>query len=535
MSSYLIVFPGQNEPSPFLVPTLYSYGDCSAVPSPQTLTLYINTLLEDGKSRALLIGTGRTTTEALWAQTRDNTIDNVFEYSLISLNEEALYNLFCLNYYCFEEPTEEVLIESNGTCNEMEAASGVYGYIDSDPGVAFIVANKGPDFMHVYAALPIAEQEDATYYILNPSRHRADYIQSFTLRALENGTEVTIVPTETVSVFRPATPTLELITETVEAYDEYVIYFDPLETVWIEVEVESCGSTASLTGTLVRSSHELAVFSAQALCNETLNAIPDDQTEVLPFSYIFSPQRQLPPVNRWGTRHVTDLMKLHLFPEKDKEFYVVSFSILAIAESDVSITCYGPEAKTVCSANQILGEGEVWRYEVQLKTMLEAEVVFIEGSDSILVLHEAYSREEDTVYHSELLQPNKWFSRKQMVPVLHSLDADSLDAQPEVFVVNLVIPDKDVQMPQIRVWDNKENEQPSKLEDFNLISSYSRLTIQGHTLVRILLDSAAYDGRDYVLQFTIASAADSGKDIKFGASIFSFGGYAYSNGYLLGM
>jgi hypothetical protein len=516
---------GESDLSPFLVPTLYSYGECSAVPQPQTLTIYLNTHKHDGQSRATLTGMGKSTVRALWHLSRDNEINNVFEFPLIELNHEALYPFFCLNYYCYGEPTEEVLTESNGTCNRRRAASGVYGIIDEDPTVSFIVANKGPNFIHVYPALPINYlSSNATYYILNPTRYQDGYIQGIALRALENGTEVTLVPTVDVSIFRPAT--LDMEVETVGAYEEFVLYFDPLETVWIEVEVQSCDGTVSLTGTQIISSDELAVFSTQALCNSTSS--PNNR--VLPFSSIISPLRQLPPVSKWGTQYITDLKKLSSFPEAGGEFYFVSFSIQTDVKSTVNITCFhGDEMMPACSAHQVLGPGEVWHYKLQLKTMLDAEVIYIEGTTPIIVLHEVYSQRREDVYHSEMLQPTEWFSTKQMLPVLQPFDS-----QPEVFVVNLIVPDAHLKTRQIRVWDNAENEEPSELDDFSLIFNYSLSVIQGDTLVRIFLVPTAYNrSRDYVLHFNITDE-ESGKQIKYGASIFSFGAYAYSSGYVLG-
>lgn len=499
--------------------------------------------MQRGQSRVFLIGTDRSTTGALWHQTSDNTIENVYEYPLIALNQDAPYYFFCLNYYCYETPTKEVLMESHDTCNQAEAASGVYGIVDSDPTVSFIVTNVGPDFMHIYPALPINyPSPNATYYILNPTRLQDGYIQGFVLRSLLNGTEVTIVPTVAVNIFRPATPELELETEPVEAYEEHVLYFDQYETVWIEVEVEKCDGSVSLTGTLIQSSHELAVFSTQGLCNETSDSSSNNETdttssptdapyEALPFSYLFSVSSQLPPVSQWGTRFISDAKKMKFFPESNEDFYVVSFSILSAEESNISITCYNDqEAMLACSVKQAIRPGEVWQHKLQLETVLKAEAVYIEGTAPMMVLYETYSqRSRDGVYHSEMLQPTEWFSSKQMLPVLQSFQLES-----QTYFVSLVVPDVNVEMKHIWVWDNRDNEQPSRLDDFELVSSYSRSVVQGDTLVRILLDPNGYNGTDYVLQFTIASDKLR-RDLKFGASIFSFGAYAYSNGYILGM
>ena len=638
--------PGQLESSHFLVPALYSNGHCEAVPSPQTLKIYLTTQLEDANSYARLLATGRTTRYLLWALNNDNSIDNVFEYPLIALNSEATFSLFCLNFYCDEEPTKSILRESNGTCSRKGASSGVYGVVDNDPNVSFLVSNKGPDFMHVYSALPIGSLETVEYYILNPSRYQGNYIQAFSLRSLhQNGTEVTFIPTAAVKIYRPATRRLR--TRTVQAYDEAVLFLGSLETVWIEVELESCDSVVTLTGTRIESSYEIAVFSAQGICNEAFNSLPDtsndktpdssssyddssssygdysgsgsygdysgsyddslgpygdysgsyddssgsygdysgsygdyyddsayyrdysgsddisqgmdysgsgsgsgsdsyeyeysdsasqddydyDTSDTVPFSYIVSPLRQLPPVSRWGKLHVTDLKKLALFSEDDSmQFFIVSFSILSSARSEVTISCYGTvDDETICKAAQVVGKGEVWRYELHLKTMLQAEVVVIEGDDPILVLHEVYSQGSE--YHSELLQPAEWHLRKQMVPILYPLGPVEPESNPDLaFAISLVVPNQLVETEYVTVWDNRESRSPSNLDEYRLISSYTHTRVHGHTLIRIMLDPAGYDRKDYILQF----AMNSTETTMFGASVFAFGGYAFSNGYVLG-
>lgn len=347
-----------------------------------------------------------------------------------------------------------------------------------------------------------------------------------------------MVPTSTVRLYRPAL--FEFKPVSVQAYERIVLYFKYFETVWVEAEVESCDSRVTLTGTLIESSFEMAVFSVQALCNETsppntsihyddssnsTNVTTSDLSHPLPFSFILSPLRQLPPVNQWGTLHIVDLKKLSSIFVPDKRFFVVSFSILSAAESFVTITCHGPEG-AVCNANQLVGKGETWRYDLHVKSMLQAEAVTIEGNAPIIVLHEVYSQGQYEPHHSELLQPTNWFLNKQMIPIMYSLGSHS-----QTFVVSLVIPNEFMTMEWIVVWDNRENTSPSKLDDYDLIKSHSYSTVKGHTLVNIVMDSRGYEGQDYVVQFAINH---TDQNAKFGASIFSYGGYSFSNGYIRG-
>lgn len=508
--------------------------------------MYLTTQLQEDTSRALLFGSGRSTFRFLWVYDRDNIISNVFEYPLLKLYPEAKNRLVCLNYYCDEEPTSETRLISNGTCSIKEAASGVYAHITLDPTVSFIVSNKGPNFMIMYAALPFSVHEGATYHILNPTRYLENYIQAFALRALEsNNTEVTIVPTSPVKIYRPAIhPEFEITTA--KAYDEIVITILPFETVWVQAEVTSCDSRVSLTGTLIESSSEMSVFSAQALCNETAITQPnstdinqnttasgddddDDATnDILPFSFIFNPLHQLPPVNRWGSLYIVDLKTLQLFSGADMEYYVLSFIIISAAKSQVTITCHAPEATTICKANQLVGKGGIWRYELLAKNMLQVQAVVIEGKGQIMVLHEIYSQRRDETHHSQLLQPTEWFLNKQAVPVAHSLDG----MQPQAFAISLVIPNDYMSMETIMVWDNMKHESPSLLDDYELIQSYSHSIVEEYAVVHILLDPTGYDEKDYVVRFALNSTDN---EARFGASIFSYGGYAYSNGYILGM
>lgn len=529
-----------------MVPALFSRGNCSAVPYPQTLTIYLTTQQQEGKSRAFLVASGKSTTRFLWSLARNNLIENVFEYGLLELHHLASSPLFCLNYYCDESPTSEIFVSSNGTCFRKNGASGVYAWIDQDPTISFVVSNKGPDFMLLYAALPFTSAENTTYHILHPTRHTDNYVQAFALRAVADGiTEVTFIPTSPVKIFQ--TPmALEMIVITrAEAYSEVVLHLLPFQTVWVEVEVESCDSLAqTLTGTVVKSSYEIMVHSAQALCNETLinsthgshalssadNSSDDTSSDTsLAFSFVLNPIHQLPPVHRWGTLYISDLNKLKLFSIADMEFYILSFSIVSATESEVSITCRSPRGN-VCEARQLLGEGEIWQYRLQANRMLEAEAVVIRGTGPVLVLHEVYSHgRQDRVIHAELLQAQEWFSNRQAVPVARSLGPEG-QAAAQQYVISLVIPNKRASpLPEeILVWDNMERESPSPLDDYQPIQNYSYSTVDDHTLVHLVLDPTTYEGRDYVVRFSLN---DTGR---LGASIFSSGGYAFSNGYILG-
>lgn len=482
----------------------------------------------------MIFATGRTTTHGLWVLNRNNIIDNVFKFTLLALTHEALSRLFCLSYFCFEDPTEEILLRSNGTCSRKQASSGAYIYVDNDPTVSLIVSNKGPNFMNVYAALPLTEGQNVTYHILNPTRYRENYIHAFAVRALDD-TEVTILPTSAVKIFRPAVDTFPNVkVEIFEAYDEVVLQLSSLETVWVEAVVEACDSGVTLTGTLIESFYEIAVFSAQALCNKTFistsNSTGNDSdvaSNTLPFSFILNPLRQLPPVHKWGTLYLSDLTKLSSFYSDDMEHFVVSFSILSASQSDVTITCYSGE-EVVCSANQVTGEGEIWRYELFIKTMHPADAIVIKGSAPMLVLHEVYSQRRDPEeYHSELLQPTEWFLEKQAVPILHALQAP----HPQAVVVNLVM-EKNMSSGNILVWDNRDSTLPRTLGSYKGILNYSLSEVADYVLVHIKMDPTAYGGGDYVLQFAVNSTDN---DTKFGASVFSHGGYAYSNGYILGI
>ena len=521
------------------------------MPYPQTLTIYLTTQqLVYNTSRVFLAASGRSTFRFLWALNNNNAIDNVFEYDLLELHDEAKYSLNCLNYYCNEKPSDEVLQISNGTCSDRDSTSGVYAYIDFDPTVSFIVSNKGPNFMILYAALPISGQQDVTYHILNPTRYLENYIQAFALRGLNaNNTEVTIIPTTHVKVFRPAL-TSGIVVTMAEAYDTIYLTVLPFETVWVEVEVTSCDSTDTLTGTIIKSSNEMAVFSAQALCNETFvpysnstdndtayDYVYDDDEDnavsgSLAFSFILNPLYQIPPTHRWGDLYIVDLKKLALFGA-EMEFYVVSFSILSSTESQVSITCHGPEQTPACKANQLLDEGEIWNYELRIKSTLPAEAVVIRASGPIMVLHEIYSQGRDDAHHMELLQSTEWFLNvSQAVPVAYSLK----DTQPQAFAVNLIISnDYPATSKKILVWDSVEIRTPRLIENYSLVQNYSYSTVDGYTLVHILLDPIGYNKTDFVLRFAVYSALSTyDQATRFGASIFSYGGYAYSNGYILG-
>lgn len=509
------------------------------MPYPQTLHLYLTTQLEDADSRALLIATGKSSVGVFWALQRDNVIRNVFDYPLIQLHNEVENFLFCLNSYCYEQPTEAVFNASNGVCSERDATSGLYSFIGQDLTISFIVSNKGPNFMHVYAALPFDDRQNVTYYVLNPTQYPDNYIQGFAIRALESDATITIFPTSTVRIFRPFQSVItsfeaSLDIMTVEAYDEVTLILRAPENVWVEAVVETCNSQVTLTGTRIESSHETAIHSVQALCNKTMDFGQNDTVSMvdgipnsLPFSTIMSPLRQLPPVYKWGTLFFSDLKKLRSFSESEMKYFVISFSIIAAEESEVSIKCHSPNA-LLCHAVQSMREGEVWQYQLQIQSMLQAEAIVIRGTGPIMVLHEIYAQERQQVYHSELVQPVEWFTIQQAVPILYSFAP-----QPQTFFVTLTIPGDTVKTEHILIWDNRDNQTKMALDDYRLIKAQSSSSIENHTLFHLEIDPFGYGGRDFVIQFVINNTEHEAVT-KFGASMFSYNGYAFSNGYVLG-
>lgn len=390
--------------------------------------------------------------------------------------------------------------------------------------------------MNIYAVLPISTiQQDFKYYILNPSQYLEEYTQALAIRAYLNHTEVSITPTSPIRIFHP-NDLPEINFDYVEANSRAVLYFKAYETVWIEPVVEKCDSTVTLTGTLIESSHDIAVFSSQALCNKSSNSTTDyaigsgtgsnfvtATTSKLPFSFIVNHLHQLPPVRRWGTHFVSDLFKLNLFPPAEMDYFIISFSAMSDRKSEVSIKCY-KHGETICSGRQHLSNGTVWRYELQMKEMLLADAIIIKSNHPILVLHETYSKSKDRVFYSELLQPTEWFSRQQVIPISHSLVSLS-----QAFIISLVIPNEYFTLQEINIWDNRGNETPLVLDDYELISSYSHSRVEDNTLVHITVDPMGYNSSDFVLKFAINNTNNC---TRFGASILSLGEYAYSNGYI---
>ena len=516
---------GQSAKTYFLMPLLYSDGNCSAVPYPQTLSLYFTTEKEDDSSRVILVATGPSTLYAVWQKNTNNFINTVYEVELIQLHNKAIDKYRCLSAYCNREPQDQTKIESNGVCTIKHGISGVYGWANDDTTVSSIVNNKGPNFMNIFSLLPIfsSDLQISSYYILNPIYYQEKYIQAIVIRGLLGFTEVNIVPISDVKLYRPAKESLEVI----EAYNTAVLNLKPLETVWIEAVVKNCNSRVTLTSTRIETSLEVAVFSAQALCNNK-DPIPNTHQHIkkldlqssgtTPFSYIINPLYQLPPVHNWGELYIIDLYKLRSFYTD----YVLSFTMLSANQSEITITCYKAEKKT-CNEKQVVGEGEVWHHELEIKRMSPpADAIVIRASGPILVLHEVHQQYGGKFLYSELLQSTEWFSYKQAIPI-----SNTLEAQHQEFIISLVIPSEYFSLQQLTVKDNKNNRSPQRLEDYQLIDKYSYLLVEDYTLIHMIMNRTGYNS-DYVLLFELN---DTEKCTKFGASVFSHGGYAYSNGY----
>ena len=447
----------------------------------------------------------------LWFISRDNKIVNVYELPILQLYSQAISEFYCLNHYCGEVPSEENVTISNNICSRFftNGNSGFGAYIGEDETTSLIISNIGPNFMNVYAALPLLGDESSRYYVLNPTRNLNNYIQALAIRAMDqNFTIVSITPTSDVRIYHPISRSFT----TVRATETVVLQLEFAEIIWVEVEVSDCNSDATLTGTLIETSNEnTAIVSSQALCNAT-----ESNSTSLPFSFVMNPLRQFPPVTRWGTVFIFDAYKLSLFSMDNT---TVMFHILSSNESSVSITIIR-KGRYVCNSTENLGEGEIWSYELNT---FSAEAIVINGSSPTLVLYEAYSSD---IQYSELLQPIEWFTSRQAIPISYSFRP-----QPQQFLVSLVITSAEIEDELINIWDDKDHETPQRLDDYEFIDSYFTTRLACYTLVHIAMNSTAYNETNYVLQFELNVTDES---TFLGASVFSYNGYAFSNGYNLG-
>ena len=400
-------------------------------------------------------------------------------------------------------------------------------YTHADDSSMTVTANfKSLECLNVFSTLPLSGaqvQEKYEYYLLYGSFRPEGSLEAMTLNEAEGlrfieleeydvSRSLQIVPTDDVLVLYSITSGSP---RRIAANSNYTQVLKQLDTVWMEQAAESCGGPASgLSGTKIVATAETAIFSATAeKCNSPKN-----------FSYDSTIAHQMPPVYKWGSTYIIDLLVLSVM-EHYMESINVTFSILTAEEDNVvEMQWYlldGTDSEPETYQPSI---GKRLTVETPAKTASRYRNVYIKGSRPILLLFEIYSASQ--LYSSVLVQPVEWFSKQQEI-VLSRTERRS---QHQDFFVSVTIPQKYFQPAEILIR-NVTSERVTTLEEYDYFDGTSS-NVEGYAVFHLLLDrkSLAQDSEVLTINHTSRCAL-------IGATVFAPGellSYGYSGGYVLG-
>ena len=482
----------------FTTPMIFHYENCMATPSPFTFDLYYASIIESNHGVEGYPIVGGTANQKQTFRLHGSTI-----LSVIALHPPTrTYGyIYTLNYYC------EKLITQ------------YYSSADQDPTVSLIASAKWPNFTLVYSLLPFPRQPDIltsqeyNYYLLFGSFRPRNCIDAFAIVAVSPDiTNVTIKPTVDLVALQNGRDMINITANSTET-----ISMEENEVLWIEVMTENCRSERNLSGLLVKATQNIQVFTANAQCSE-----PNM------FSYNSHVLHQMPPSYRWGKTYVTDLLQLNILPVTSTNSTIVSFTFLAIENmTNVTITWYRDNHQQndpyTTSYTLTSGKPFITTFDSNLISN-DTTHVFIQGSNSILVLYELYSSVENKMYFSVLLQPVEWFSNQQSAVLIKPLQ----QATELQYHITLVVPTKFYDPHNILITDIFESNQSlDRYDHFNPEHVY---TAGDFFVIYMEINSTVTEDNQVLIRHSDSCA-------KLGVSVYSYAtdttGYAYSNGYVL--
>lgn len=499
---------------------IYPYGNCSAVPSPQSLAIYYSNVMNYSTSLAAYVIGGRAPIFELGPL----LVDDPAILSLITLTPEASEFYHCLQYYCDQSPDIQTITESREVCTESDSITALTSFIVEDPTAMSVVSHKVEERVYVYSPAPITEEEAQdkieNIYIVLHGRSRNGTIPAIaiTVPTISKCVNITITtPVDAViyrARYRDEFLNSTLANTTVEV--SCLMYF---EVIWIEPRIDSCNNDGpNLQGTIIKSTIDIATYVAEAGCNVT--------TSDRGFGYVGNLINALPPMKRWGTMFIVDLGHLQnqllLQGGLAAVFYAVT-----VEKATVTVTAYKPDEKTLVRSKEYKLES---KQPLTIKVEeLHTQIHVLQSSTPVFVVCEVYSEVSGEPYFSTLLQPVEWFTHQQSL-----LLARSLVTQQEHYYITLVITtdSESYDLTEIQV-QNGSHEQSVSLPDYTPfhdgeLHSYP-VGSSGYMIVSIAVDSTALDSNNTYL--TVKSCT------KLGASVFYHGessSYAHTNSYILG-
>ena len=501
---------------------IFPYGNCSAVPSSQSLTIYYSNMLNYSTSLGGYLIGGSAPIVVIGPV----SVDPLAMLNLITPTQEASEFYQCLHYYCDQTPDTGSMEKSGGICIESDSITAFASFIVKDPTVTSLVSHKIEERVYVYSSIPVEKE------VHNSSTHN-----TFTYKYIVLHGKPRNVSIPAVAITFPSAASTECANITITTKVDALIYrarhrdefvqsthantmlsiecLMNFEVVWIEPKITSCKQEIpSLQGTVLRSTRDMAVYIAEANCNVT----GDDRG----FGYVGNPVYSLPHSRKWGTTFVADLTHLQEHTIRKGLHVAASFHMVAETDTEVIATAYIP-------GNKLPLHSKKYRLEAdQPLTINVKEVTYtylsLQSSSPILIVYEVYEKASDKPYFSSLLQPVQWFAQQQSI-----LLSRSLVSQVEQYYITLVITaPKSFDIKDIQIRKEGYKWSVPLLEHFHTrdISTHS---IDHITVVSVAVDSTMLGSNDSYL------TANACVDI--GASVVYYGehsGYAHTNVYVLG-
>ena len=500
---------------------IYPYGNCSAVPSPQSLTFYYSNLLKYSTTLSGFLIGGSAPISVIGPL----SVDDPAILSLITLTPQASEFHQCLHYYCDQTPDIQLVHKSGDVCTESDSITAFVSVIPEDPTVMSLVSHKIEERVYVHSSIPI-EEEAYNSSAQNSFTYKYTVLHGKPRNATVPAVAITLPPISTECANISITPKVDTLVYRARHRDEFVkstlanttIVVDCLmyfEVVWIQPRINSCNQEIpSLQGTMVRSTKGIAIYVAEAKCNVTRGGRG--------FGYVGNPIYSLPPLRKWGTMFITDLGHLQKQSVRDKS--VPLFHMVTDEETEIMVTAHTP-------GNKLPVHSRKYKLEADQPLTISIEdtvhtYLTLWSSRPVLIVYEVCSGEQ---YFSSLLQPVEWFSQQQSLLLSHSLVP-----QVEQYYITLVVTvSKSHDLKGIQIQREGDDQPVSLLDYFHTgnISLYS-IGSSDHVVVSVAVDSEALGNNDTHI---IVKSKDA--CTKLGASVIYYGersGYAHTNVYVLG-
>ena len=504
---------------------IFPYGSCSAVPSPQSLTIYYSNMLNYSTSLGgfLIGGSGPIVVIG------PISVDDPAILNLITLTPQASEFHHCLHYYCDQIPDVQSVHESGGICSESDSITAFVSFVIKDPTVMSLVSHKIEERVYVYSSIPVEEevhnssaQNSFTYkYIVLHGKPRNASIPAVAITFPSVSTEcanITITPKVDVLIYR-ARHRDEFVQSAVANTSLVVSCLKHFEVVWIQPRITNCKQEIpSLQGTVIRSTRGMAVYVAEAKCNVT--------TADRGFGYVGNPVYSLPPSKKWGTMFVTDLG--HLQNHLIRKELATLFHMVAEEDTEIIVTAYTTGKSFPVRSKKYKLEADQ-PLTINIKETLYTYLT-LQSSTPVLTVYEVYEKVSSGSYFSTLLQPVEWFTQQQSLLLSHSLVP-----QVEQYYITLVITaSKSYDINDIQIQREGDEQSVSLFDFFHTddISSYSIDSLDHIMVASVAVDSEVLGSNDTYL---IAKSQDA--CMKIGASVVyynEYSSYAHTNIYILG-